>query len=268
MDLDTPESRPASWLVAYVGLAAAAICIVTIAVVLSRSASIFPTAISDDLESAFLSNGSTQAEAVGKIIAIRTHALAALAANGVRSGIVLGPVQSGLDRSAREYWASQLMKVHADDYPRYARLANRINRLKDRDFGLSFPVVPFQSYLIGLLVAAFALAVVSMVSLETRRSDVSRSPRGMHPVVMVTQTLMYGIIITLAIAYVKLLGDGIAGAFAFVEGLFIASLAVWLYQTRRSWTQSVGYRIAYYGYVAALLIATGVVVWATVQPVV
>jgi len=269
MDLDTPETRPASWLVPYFGIVSATIVVVAIALLLAKSQSIFPTSIHDTLESGLATTSSTQAKALAQLATIRTRELSALAANGVpRQGVVEGSVETGHDKKNGYYWASQTLRVPADDYPRFARLSNRINRLKDPDFSLSFPQLPFENALVFLLVVAFVVGSVSTVALETRRADVSRAPKGMHPAIVATQTLMYGIVVALAIFYMHLLGDGIGGAFLVVEGIFIASLAVWLYQTRRSWSQSNGYRIARLGYLAALLACGIVVAVAFAQPVV
>lgn len=268
MDFDTPETRPASWLVPYFGIACAAIVVVAIAWLLAMSQSIFPTAVSDKLTSGLSATGATASEALAKLRTIRTRESAALAANGLPAqGIVAEPIEQGHD-DKEGYWATQTLAVPANDYPRFARLSNRINRLKDPDFGLSFPQIPFQTGLIVLLAAAFVLASISMAALDTRKDDVQRAPKGMHPAIMATQTLMYGVIAALAIFYAHLLGDGIAGAFSAIEAVFIASLAVWLYQTRRSWVQSQGYRIAWYASIAALLACAVVVAIAAAQPVV
>ncbi|HEY8320183.1 MAG TPA: hypothetical protein VIG46_00135 [Candidatus Baltobacteraceae bacterium] len=269
MDFDTPETRPSSWLVPYFGIASAAIVVVTIALLLAMSQSIFPTSIHDTLESGLATTGSTQAKALAQLGTIRTRELSALAANGVpRQGVVEGSVDTGHDKKDGYYWASQTLRVPADDYPRFARLSNRINRLKDPDFSLSFPQLPFQNALVSLFVVAFIVGSISTVALETRKADVSRSPKGMHPAIVAIQTLMYGVIVALAIFYIHLLGDGIGGAFLAVEGIFIASLAIWLYRTRRSWTQSNGYRVARFGYLAALLACAIVVALAFAQPAV
>jgi len=269
VDVDTPETRPASWLVPYFAIACATIVVVTIAWLLVSSQSLFPTHIHDTLESGLATTGATPAKALAQLATIRNRELSALAANGVpEQGVVDGTIDTGRDEKGRYYWANQTLAVPADDYPRFAKLSNRINRLEDPDFGLSFPQLPFQTGLTLLLIAAFVVGSVSTVALETRKADVQRAPKGMHPAIVATQTLTYGVIAALAIFYDHLLGDGIAWAFLAIEGIFIVSLAVWLYQTRRSWTQSQGYRIAWYAYLAALLACTIVVIIAAAQPVV
>lgn|GEM_PF-2643861 len=269
MDVDTPETRPASWLVPYFAIASATIVAVTIAWLLVSTQTVFPVRIHDTLVSDLAASGSKAAPAADSLAAIRTRELAALAANGIpRQGVVAGPVENEYDREHRYYSARQTLSVPADDYPRFAKLSNRINRLKDPDFSLSFPQLPFQTGLTLLLIAAFVVGSVSTVALETRRADVQRAPKGMHPAIVATQTLTYGVIAALAIFYAHLLGDGIVWAFLAIEGIFIVSLAVWLYQTRRSWTQSQGYRIAWYAYLSALLTCTIVVIIAAAQPVV
>ena len=90
----------------------------------------------------------------------------------------------------------------------------------------------------------------------------------MHPAIVAIQTLTYGVIVAFAFFYVHMLGDGIAGPFVFVEAMIALCVAVWLFQTRRSWTQSNGYRIAYGAYIVALVLAGCSVLWAATQPVV
>ncbi len=257
-------------MVPYVAMAMAVLDIVLLVVLVFFSASIFPTQIDDALISGIGSTSQpTAAGARAQLVAIRERALATFAANGVpRAGVAETPVEIERDAQDKTYSATQSLTIHADDYPRFARFANRINRLKDADIGVSFPHAPFQRLITGALVVFLVFALISTIALETRKADVNRSPKGMHPLMVGVQTLMYGVVATMAIVYAHFLGDGIAGMFAILEAIFCVTLAVWLYQTRRSWAQSTGYRLGYYAYVVALALLVGIAIWAFAQPMV
>ncbi len=270
MDLDTPETRAISWLVPYVAIAMGVLDIVVLVVLVFSSTSIFPERIDDALVSGIGSTSQpTAAAARAQLAPIRERALEAFATNGVpRAAVAEGPVEVERDAQYKTYSASQSLTIQADDYPRFARFANRINRLKDADIGVSFPHAPFQRLITGALIVFLIVALVSTVALETRKADVNRSPKGMHPLMVAVQTLMYGVVATMAIVYAHFLGDGIAGMFAVLEAIFCVTLAVWLYQTRRSWAQSTGYRLGYCAYMVALALVVGIAIWAFAQPMV
>lgn len=259
-----------SWLVPYVAAATAVVDVSVLVVLVAFPASIFPTRISDALTSGIGGTSQpTAAAARAQLGPIRERAIALFSAHGVpRVGVAAGAVEIERDAQDKTYSATQTLTIRADDYPRFARFANRINRLKDPDIGVSFPHAPFQRLITGAFIIFLIFALVSTVALETRKADVNRSPKGMHPLMVGVQTLMYGIIAAMAIVYVHFLAGGIAGMFAILEAIFCVVLAVWLYQTRRSWAQSTGYRLAYYAYVVSLVLVTGVAAWAFVQPMI
>jgi len=130
-----------------------------------------------------------------------------------------------------------------------------------------FPQIPFATFVNAVGIWTILLLCLSVVSLETRSSDVARAPRGMHPAVVGLQTLVAGLLILISLVQahlLALLGPRVLVVFL---ALGLISIGAWLYKTRDWWQESLFLRIAYVCYLAAFLAILGFGAYALSVPV-
>ena len=133
------------------------------------------------------SKGITKPQALANLLAPQQRASDFLQANGFKpSSIVIGrPGVEKVDNySGGATWeAFQDIAVPADTYARFARLSNRLEIYQKgrNDLTWPFPQIPFATFVNAVGIWTILLLCLSVVSLETRSSDVARAPRGMHP---------------------------------------------------------------------------------------
>ena len=96
------------------------------------------------------------------------------------------------------------------------------------------------------------LLAMAVAALETREADVTHAPRGMHPVFVGTQTVLFGFLISMGIIYSHLLVTPARLPFIFVSALGIGMLAVWLWKTAPWWRGSRFLRGAWVCYIAGI----------------
>lgn len=266
----TPENRRFSPLVPYIMIVAGAAVIVFVAALLLAPQSFFPDAIHDTLTVGVVVDCGSPKDCADRLAAVRTRVVKAFADNGLGpDGFVVDkPLIQRLRDAKNDYEGSQEFRVPADDYPRFARFANRINRLRDPDFGISFPASPIQSGFTWAMALALIFAILATAGLEIRRTDVSRAPRGMHPFVVAIETVAYGAAAALAIYDAHAYFDAVAPVVAILEAVVLAVVVAWLYQSRWAWKNSEFYRAAYVAYIVAVPAVAAIAIWALLRPVV
>lgn len=269
VEYDTPETRPASWLVPYFIVGSAVVAVALVGMLVFAPQRFFPDAIHDTLTTTIGAVAKTPALAASKLEAIHARALAEFARSGVSTrDVISGRALIEKRKFDPGYEATQTLSIPADAYERFAKFSNRINRLHDPDVSVPFPQSPVQGGFTRTFVLVIVLGMLVGGGLSTRRADTTRAPKGMHPIAVALYTLTYAAIVALALYYVHAYFDGVVLGIGALEAVLVAFLGTWLFQTRRSWTQSRFYRAAFVAYIAGLVIVAGVAVWALAQPVV
>lgn len=168
------------------------------------------------------------------------------------SAITRGEVGIGKNLTLPGDWeASEQFSVEGSSYARFSNLANQVSKIDPtaRRLSASFPPIPFEAILVWVVALTLLFLCVSVTSVEFRAADVSAAPRGMHTVVIASQTLLYATAVMTAVAYVHLNALAARTAFVILALCIIASIGVWLFRTRCYWRQSSFLRRAYIAYV-------------------
>jgi hypothetical protein len=223
-----------------------------------------------------LSSGPTQSAAAKNLAASRKRAIVFLRSNGFAASAIeiLNPTfefSPGDGQTVPGTWeARQQYLVKAESYALSARLSNRLERFQGKraDLFWDYPAIPFFNLAVAVGVATILCLTFSVVSLETREADVTRAPRGMHPVVVFAQTLMFALLGLCSLVAAHLIAFLTAPVLLALLAIGVISLGVWLYKTRVFWNQSTFLLNAYRLYTAALVIvvAAGAFVSSHISP--
>jgi hypothetical protein len=179
------------------------------------------------------------------------------------------PADVDHDERLRIYLADQTVDVYSSNYAKLARLDNAIPRILDptqKTIMASFPSGTFIPFSGLIALGCLLLLCVAVAALDTREADVSRAPRGMHPVMVGAQTALYGFLVALAIVYAHVLAPPAALPFVVVSLVGVGLLGIWLVKTRPWWNASTFMRRSWYAYAIALVGVIAVTVWALAQP--
>lgn len=232
----------------------ALVALVSFALFFGSLSKLFPDATPISWDIWARGHGATQGAARADFKNSEIEAFAFLKRSGFHStDIRRGAVGVDKDALNSDGWeASQQFTVEGDSYARFSTLANELSKIDPpgRRLSASFPPIPFERTLIWVLVFTLVFLCVSVTSVDFRAADVSAAPRGMHPVVIVSQTLLYATAIMSAIAYVHLNALVARAGFAILALCIVASIGVWLLRTRVYWRQAAFLSRAYAAYVA------------------
>lgn len=265
--------------VSFAILAAALPAVVAVLAVLLYPARAFPDALpGHSFVITAMSSSPNRNDAAQELAEARQRAVAFLHDNGFKqeSINVHQPDFEHVEGSAAlndrfsEWQGRQQVSVTAESYSLSARLSNRLERFQGKrtDLDWQYPVIPFFALLVGTGVATIVCLTFSVVSLETREADVTRAPRGMHPVIVFAQTLMFALLILCSLAAAHLVAFLTARVLIALLAIGVVSLSAWLYKTRGFWKQSAFLTNAYVGYIAALFVVviTGALIAARISP--
>lgn len=198
--------------------------------------------------------GASKTAARDEFTQSRSEALDFLANAGFHSSEIERD-DFAMDRSPMRsgaWEASQRLTVSGTSYARFSTLSNDVSKIdpSGRRISASFPPIPFEAAVVWVGTFTIILLCVSVTSVDFRAADVSAAPRGMHGVVIASQTLLYAAAIMSAVMYVHVNALVARTGFIFVAVCIIASIGVWLFRTRPYWRQSSFLSRAYVGYVA------------------
>jgi len=208
-------------------------------------------------------SGDSRGDALTDLATSRAMAMSFLSRAGFRpSDITDGSassVQTSLDGhyrplpKGRSWFAQQRFSVIGTSYTRFATLSDRVVALDPQGTRISssFPPMPFQRTLGLIIVLAIISLSLSGGSLETRAAITTSSPRGMHPVVVASQTLTYALFALFSIAFVHIASNTTREVYVACGLLFFFSLSAWLVKTRTYWSQTAFLSRAYRCYIAA-----------------
>lgn len=167
------------------------------------------------------------------------------------------PLKTTFYKERHEYEADQVIDVRSDTYPPLARTVNALPRDVDpsqKSVSGTFPAPPFLALGVCVAIAYIVFLSIAGAALETRKADVTRAPPGMHPFLVGSQTLLFGLLFVLAVVEAHLLLPEARLLFAFVSTYGVVMLIVWLALTSESWRQSIFLRSAFFVYAAAVVI--------------
>jgi hypothetical protein len=208
-------------------------------------------------------SGDSRSDALTDLATSREMATSLLSRAGFRpSDITDGPVslvQTTVDDHHRplpkghSWFAQQPFTVTGTSYAHFAALSDQVAALDPQGTRISssFPPMPFQRTLGLIIVLAIISLSLSGGSLETRAAITTSSPRGMHPVVVASQTLTYALFALFSVAFVHVASKTTREVYFACGLLFFISLSAWLVKTRTYWSQSAFLRRAHRGYIAA-----------------
>ena len=212
----------------------------------------------------------TRHTAIAALEGARARALALLARRGFSgAGMELQPmtVERNDDTHLRTFGADQQIEMRSKSYVDLARLSNAIAQQHDPAVTATSPSATFFPLAVAISICYLLVLLIAAAALETREADVTRAPRGMHPFFVAAQTLLYGLLVALAVLYAHLLVAQARTAFVIVSLLGIALLCVWLWKSRPWWSQSRFMRISWGVYASALVFVVLSGILALAQPI-
>jgi hypothetical protein len=259
--------------VPYTAGIAGAVTIALLALFITQSHAIFsalpPSGAYSTLLWIQVSAPSKQAAILGRDAA-RTHALVFLAKRDFFGDDVdaKAPQEVTLDVNSHRWQADQQIAVSCADYSKLARMNNAVVPELDPSKKLitgSFPSGVFIPICIAIALGCLLVLVAAVAALETREADISRAPRGMHPIFIGIQTALYGALAALAVVYANVLAAPAKPPFVIVSVVGIGLLGTWLWRTRPWWTTP-SLRFVWFTYVAAFVAVIATFVWALETP--
>jgi hypothetical protein len=214
--------------------------------------------------------GATRKAAVAVRDAARTRAMAFLAGRGFSAtqAMAEAPAEVVSYPNSSSYEADQQIDVCIADYAKLARTDNAIAAELEPGGTIvgGFPAGTFFPISIAIALGCLVLLTLAASALETREADVARAPRGMHPVIIGAQTMLYGLLVALAVVYGHVLAPPSKIPFVAVSLLGIGLLCIWLWKTRRWWKQSTFLHVSWGAYVLGIAGIVIAVAWALAQP--